>query len=82
VSVTRNSRRDALYLVLLGAILLVSDWALSHFAGPSITPAFGRHVEVAGLIALGVLGVSAALLGGYRLVRTFGRDAAARTPST
>jgi hypothetical protein len=57
-------------LVLLGVILLASDVALSIWASPSITPAFGRKVEVAALVAVGFLGGCAVLLGGYRLIRS------------
>ena len=66
----RNTRRDAAYLVLLGVILLASDVGLSIWASPSITPAFGRKAEVAALMAVGLLGVCAVLLGGYRLFRS------------
>ena len=78
---TGRNRRDALWLVLLGVVLLGSDRALSIWAGPSITPAFGRAVDVGMLSALAALGVAAVLLGVYRFVRTFGREASTDTPS-
>jgi hypothetical protein len=78
---TGRNRRDALWLILLGVILLASDRALSIWAGPSITPAFGRSVDVAMLSALAALGIAAVLLGGYRFARTFGREASNTTPS-
>jgi hypothetical protein len=68
-------------MLLLGAILIASDIALSVYAGPVLTPAFGRGIEATMLAALGVLGGSAALLGCYRLLRSFGRQSPHATPN-